>query len=143
MDQRTDIYALGITVYEMLVGHRPFPEEDAQALEAMHLNHDVPDPAASVADLPKGLRHFIIKSCQRDPGLRYDDLNQVQVDLKRIAKAHGVAHQTLAAAKRKRATLMLSFEDKDQTKLQQRMEEFSVRAHQIGVDLTMPDLPEE
>ena len=102
MDQRTDIFALGITAYEMLVGRRPFPEEDAQALEEMHLNHDIPDPEASVADLPKGLRRFIIKSCQRDPGLRYDDFNQVQVDLERIAKAR-----------------------------------------QIGVDLTIPDAPEE
>jgi serine/threonine protein kinase len=143
MDQRTDIFALGITAYEMLVGQRPFPEEDAQALEEMHLNHDIPDPAAGVADLPEGLRRFIIKSCQRDPGLRYDDFNQVQADLKGIAKAHGVAHQIMAAAKRKRATLMLSFEDKDQIKLQQLMEEFSARARQIGVDLTMPDLPED
>ena len=143
MDQRTDIFALGITAYEMLVGQRPFPEDDAQALEEMHLNHDIPDPAASVVDLPESLRRFIIKSCRRDPGLRYDDFNQVQVDLKRIARAHGVAHQTLAAAKRKRATLMLSFEDKDQIKLQQLMEEFSVRARQIGVDITMPELPED
>ena len=85
MDQRTDIFALGITAYEMLVGQRPFPEEDAQALEEMHLNHDIPDPAANVADLPKGLRRFIIKSCQRDPGLRYDDFKQVLADLRRIA----------------------------------------------------------
>jgi hypothetical protein len=68
----------------MLVGQRPFPEEDVQALEEMHLNHDIPDPAASVADLPESLRRFIIKACQRDPGLRYDDFNQVQADLKRI-----------------------------------------------------------
>ena len=70
--------------YEMLVGQRPFPEENAQALEEMHLNQDIPDPAASVADLPDSLRRFIIKSCRRDPGQRYDDFNQVQVDLKRI-----------------------------------------------------------
>jgi len=84
MDQRTDIFALGITAYEMLVGQRPFPGEDVQALEEMHLNQDIPDPAASVADLPDSLRRFIIKSCRRDPGQRYDDFNQVQVDLKRI-----------------------------------------------------------
>jgi hypothetical protein len=49
----------------------------------------------------------------------------------------------MAAAKRKRATLMLSFEDKDQFKLQQLMEEFSAKARQIGVKLTIPDPPEE
>jgi serine/threonine protein kinase len=81
MDHRTDIFALGITAYEMLVGRRPFPEEDAQALEELHLNHDIPDPAARVADLPEGLQRFIIKSCQRDPGRRYDNFEQVLADL--------------------------------------------------------------
>ncbi len=143
MDQRTDIYAVGITAYEILVGKRPFPEDDAQALADMHLNHDIPDPLASVADLSKGLQRFIIKSCQRDPNLRYDDFKQVLTDLKRISREHRVAHKNIAAPKRKHATLMLSFEDKNQLELQQLMEEFSARARQIGVDLTIPDLPED
>ncbi len=143
MDQRTDIYAVGITAYEMLVGKRPFPEDDAHILEDMHLNHDIPDPLASVADLSKGLQRFIIKSCQRDPNFRYDDFKQVLADLKRISREHSVAHKNMAAPKRKRVTLILSFEDKNQLELQQLVEEFSARARQIGVDLTMPDLPEK
>jgi len=86
MDQRTDIYAVGIIAYEMLAGKRPFPEDDLQALEEMHLNQDIPDPSASVADLPEGLQRFIIKSCRRDPSLRYDDFNQVMAEILNIAR---------------------------------------------------------
>jgi serine/threonine protein kinase len=142
MDQRTDIYAVGITAYEMLVGKRPFPEDDVQTLQEMHLNHDIPDPASRVADLPKGLQRFIIKSCQRNPGLRYDDFKQVLDDLKRISKAFGSAHKNMPAPKHKQLTLILSFEDKNQLKLQRLLEEFRVKARQIGVDLKMSDLPE-
>jgi CRP-like cAMP-binding protein len=143
MDQRTDIFALGITAYEMLVGKRPFPEEDLQALEEMHLNHDIPDPAASVADLPEGLRRFVIKSCRRDPNQRYDDFKQVLADLKQIARTDALTGKKSPAPERKRATLMLSFEDKNQFKLQQLLEEFSTRARQIDVDLTRLDLPDD
>lgn len=86
MDQRTDIYAVGIIAYEMLAGKRPFPEDDLQALEEMHLNQDIPDPSASVADLPEGLQRFIIKSCRRDPSLRYDNFNQVMAEILNIAR---------------------------------------------------------
>lgn len=143
MDQRTDIFSLGITAYEMVVGKRPFPEEDVQVLEEMHLNHDIPDPAASVANLPEGLQRFIIKSCRRNPNRRYDDFKQVVADLKSIAKSDEMIPKNIEVPKRRRATLKLSFEDKDLFKLQQLLEEFSDRASQIDVDLTMLDLPEE
>jgi len=87
MDRRTDIYAAGIIAYEMLAGKRPFPEGDLNALEDMHLNQDIPDPSAVVADLPEGLQRFIIKACRRDPNLRYEDFKQVLADLNPIAGA--------------------------------------------------------
>lgn len=89
MDQRTDIYAAGILAYEMVVGNRPFPEDDARALADMHLTHDIPDPAASVPDLPQDLQRFIIKACQRDPESRYGDMGQALTVLRRIAQKTG------------------------------------------------------
>ncbi len=143
MDQRTDIYAVGILAYEMLAGKRPFPEDDLKALEAMHLNHDVPCPPAGGTDLPKGLQRFIFKACRCDPNLRYEDFKQVLADLKRISEEEGIADKLGAAKKRRRTELTLSFDDKNKFALQQLMDEFCARARQIGVDLTIRDLPEE
>jgi tRNA A-37 threonylcarbamoyl transferase component Bud32 len=89
MDQRTDIYAVGITAFEMVVGNRPFPEDDVQALVHMHLTHDIPDPAASAPDLPQDLQRFITKACQRDPNNRYGDMAQALADLRQIAPKTG------------------------------------------------------
>jgi serine/threonine protein kinase len=89
MDQRTDIYAVGITAYEMLVGHKPFSGNDPHVLEDMHLSHDIPDPAASVPNLLPDLQRFVIKSCQRDPHLRYDNFKLALADLQRIAVQQG------------------------------------------------------
>ena len=41
LDERTDIYALAITAYEMLTGRRPFPEDDIQTLMQIHLSEDI------------------------------------------------------------------------------------------------------
>jgi serine/threonine-protein kinase len=73
----------------MVVGKRPFPEDDAQALADMHLTHEIPDPAASAPDLPQDLQRFIMKACQRDPDSRYGDMGQALADLRRIAKKTG------------------------------------------------------
>ena len=143
MDERTDVFAMGITAYEMIVGKRPFPEDDVHLLEEMHLNRDIPDPALRVADLSKALQQFIIKCCRRDPNHRYSNMQQALADLKSIASQQGADFKKVAAPKRKRTTLMLSFEDKNKLELQALMEEFSTRARKLGVDLSMPDLPED
>ena len=95
MDQRTDIYAVGITAYEMVAGSRPFPENDPQILMEMHLTHDIPDPAAGTPNLPKDLQRFIIKACRRNPDSRYGDMGQALTDLRRIARETGNIRKNL------------------------------------------------
>jgi serine/threonine protein kinase len=80
-DQRSDIYALGITAYEMVVGHRPYPEASAGALMKLHRTQDIPDPAEKVPDLPEALRGFILKACRRDPAERYQSVSRALEEL--------------------------------------------------------------
>jgi serine/threonine protein kinase len=86
VDQRTDIYSLGITAYEMVTGRRPFQTDDVRRVMEMHLNQDIPDPAQVVSGLPEGLRRFIVKACHRDPARRYGDMEEALKDLLPLAK---------------------------------------------------------
>jgi CRP-like cAMP-binding protein len=80
-DQRSDIYSLGITAYELVTGKRPYPEESAANLIKMKRSMDIPDLSEEVPGLTKNLRRFISKSCIRDPHKRYQDMGQALGDL--------------------------------------------------------------
>jgi len=84
-NKQSDIYALGITAYEMVTGTRPYPEDSASALMKIRYTQGIPDPAEKVPDLPEALRRFILKACRRDPQGRYQNMSQVLEDLESIA----------------------------------------------------------
>jgi len=84
-NKQSDIYALGITAYEMVTGTRPYPEDSASALMKIRHTQGIPDPAEKVPDLPEALRRFILKACRRDPQGRYQNMSQVLEDLESIA----------------------------------------------------------
>jgi len=140
VDQRTDIYALGITAYEMLMGKRPFPEDDLIALEEMHLAEEIPDPAEEFPDLPEALRRFIIKACRRDPLERYQNMDQAQDDLKSLAMEYGLIKKQLPLEKRKMTPLFLFYNERDQLALNRLLEEFSAKANELGINLKAADI---
>ncbi len=55
VDERTDIYSLGIMVHELLTGKRPFPEDNLGKLLDLHVKEDTPDPRILIPDLPEEL----------------------------------------------------------------------------------------
>ena len=71
IDHRADIYSLGVMVYEMLAGRRPFVGETQMQVIISHIQ-DIPDPVISLRpDLPKALSDVIDKSLAKDPNDRY------------------------------------------------------------------------
>ena len=81
VDQRTDIYSMGIMAYEMVTGSKPFPQADLAALLRQDVTEEIPDPAAKVPGLDEALRRFILKACRRDPAARYQDMTEAKRDL--------------------------------------------------------------
>ena len=139
VDPRTDIYALGITVYEMVTGQRPFPEDDLKSLLDLHLSHNIPDPARIVPDLPELLRNFIIKAGRRNPAERYQNVAEAIEDLQPLVGEFGLTNKELSMEKRKMASLFLIYKDEHQLALKELMDDFSTKVQNLGIVLKAAD----
>lgn len=75
VDHRADIYSLGVVVYEMLTGERPFKGSAGQVLFA-HLQQPAPDPRDVVPDLPRPAARAIMRALEKDPDARYQSAGE-------------------------------------------------------------------
>ncbi len=86
LDARTDLFALGIVLYEMATGEMPFQGKTLGAVMAAIL-HDVPEPPSQLnPDLPEGLQQIIGKALEKDPDVRYQTASDMRADLKRFER---------------------------------------------------------
>ena len=138
VDGRTDLYCLGIMAFEMITGKRPYPEDDLIALLDLHIEEDIPDPADLVEDLPAALRSFILTACRRNPEDRYRDMDEALGVLEPLNnELAGGATKTLT--KKKMATMFIFYQDGHQGDLNRLMDDFSVKARELGVVLKAAD----
>ena len=135
MDERTDIYSLGITAFEMITGQRPFPEDDIMRLMDSDARKDVPDPRTLVPDLPDELYDFIVCATQPDPAGRYKNISQALYDLKPLAEKMGVKRETPLTEQRKMMSLFLFYEDQHELILKRLIEDFSLEIKKAGAEL--------
>ena len=83
VDQKSDIYSIGITMYEMITGHVPFDGDSTVSVALKHLQEEIKSPAEEVPDIPYSLECIIMKCTKKNPGLRYHDCASLLLDLKR------------------------------------------------------------
>lgn len=84
-DARSDIYALGIMMYEMLTGEQPFVGEAPMQIAYQHANDSVPAPSLKVPGLPRELDELVLWATARDPEDRPRDASVMLEQLQLIA----------------------------------------------------------
>lgn len=83
-DERSDIYSLGITMYEMLTGKVPFDGDSAVSVALLHIQGEMVPPKSIAPMIPNSLERIILKCTQKKPERRYDTISQFIDDLKQV-----------------------------------------------------------
>lgn len=100
VDQRSDVYSLGVTLFECLTLMRPFQGPDAHAVLKKVLYNEPPDPHKKNPRVPRDLATICLKAMDKDPGRRYPTMNAFAEDLARFLNGENVSARPLGFSTR-------------------------------------------
>src|SRR5436853_2011577 len=94
VDQRSDLYSLGVVLYELLTGTVPFSGDTPVEIAMKHLSQTPEPPSAKRADVPRDLDLIVLRALAKDPAERYQSAEEMDADLARVQRGAAVSPAT-------------------------------------------------
>ena len=139
VDGRTDIYSLGIVMYEMITGRVPFDGENAVEVAVKHMNEPMIPPSKFAFDMPQDLEDIILKATDKNPDRRFSSADDMIVALNLVKYSKLVKYEPEIPPEEEgytRSTPLDTDEDKEE-----KTSKFWQRSFSITVALVIALLP--
>jgi serine/threonine protein kinase len=139
VDERTDVYSVGIMAYEALTGVKPCAATTRGEVVCWHLEQDLKDPGDANPELPDDLRAFVRKATRRAPKNRYQNCAQALHDLVDASRRLGVEPRRAESTKLNMMNLFLLYRQEQQQIIQRIVKDFSRELEKVGARLRGTD----
>jgi CRP-like cAMP-binding protein len=139
VDERTDVYSLGITAFEIVTGRRPFQTKLIKDLFQAHMEKPLPDPRFLTPDLPAEFAEFIFRAAQKKPESRFQNMGQALEELQRIADHYLPDKRVSDADARKMMSLLMRYHAEREDELTGMVESFKLQVRCLGADVKVTD----
>ncbi len=83
-DEKSDLYSVGVVLYEMLTGKKPFDGDNAVSIALMHMQAEIPAPRSMNSAIPSGLEEIILHAMEKNPKDRYPSARAMLQDIEKF-----------------------------------------------------------